>query len=172
MTYRLRLTKYAEVKPYSSNTANYPINFLEKTMLIWWNWLIGVTCSIIIFSLGMVIAPSFVQEKLFDAMFFSSAQMKTILSNSAVSYILFTYRVLGAVMVGWMISLLFILAGSFRQKQREGWYAVTGSIVVWFLLDSGVSISAGYWQNAVFNVVFFVLFIIPLAATFHRFSDA
>jgi hypothetical protein len=141
-------------------------------MLIWWYWLIFVTCSVIVFSLGMVIAPQFVQEKLFDVMFFPSAQMKTVLSNSAVSYILFTYRVLGAVMVGWMISLLFILAGLFRQKQRDGWYAITGSTVVWFLLDSGVSISVGYWQNAVFNVVFFVLFIIPLAATFHRFNDA
>ncbi len=140
-------------------------------MLIWWYWLIFVACSVITFSLGMVIAPNLVQEKLFDAMFFSSAQMQTILSNTAVSYILFTYRVLGAVMIGWMISLLFILAGSFRRGERNGWYAMTGSIVVWFLLDSGVSISAGYWQNAVFNLIFFVLFMIPLAATFNRFNE-
>lgn len=172
MTYRLRLTKYVEVKPYFGNTANYPINFPGETMLIWRYWLIGVACSIIVFSLGMVINPNLVQEQLFDDMFFSSAQMKTVLSNSAVSYILFTYRVLGAVMVGWMISLLFILAGSFRQGQRDGWYAITGSIVVWFLLDSGASISAGYWQNAVFNALFFVLFTIPLGATFYHFNDA
>jgi hypothetical protein len=141
-------------------------------MLIWWYWLIFAAFSVIVFSLGMVIAPNLVQEKLFDAMFFSSTQIQTVLSNTAVSYILFTYRVLGAVMVGWMISLLFILAGSFRRGQREGWVAMTGSIAVWFLLDSGVSISVGYWQNAVFNVIFFVLFIIPLAATFYRFNDA
>jgi hypothetical protein len=49
---------------------------------------------------------------------------------------------------------------------------MAGSIAVWFLLDSGFSILAGYWQNAVFNVVFFVLFFIPLAATFHRFNNA
>jgi hypothetical protein len=139
-------------------------------MLIWWYWLIFVTCSVIVFSLGMVIAPNLVQERLFDAMFFSSAQMQSILSNAAVSYILFTYRVLGAVMIGWMISLLFILVGSFRRGQREGWYAITGSIAVWFLLDSGFSILVGYWQNAVFNVIFFVLFIIPLAAISNRFK--
>jgi hypothetical protein len=144
---------------------------VNRQLDFWWYWLIIVASGVIVFSFSMVIAPNLVQQLLFDTMFFSSAQMQTIFGNTAASYILFMYRVLGAVMIGWMISLLFILAGSFRQGERQGWYAVTASIMVWFLIDSGFSISTGFWQNAVFNVIFFVLFIIPLAATYHHFND-
>ena len=144
---------------------------MNRQLYFWWYWLIVAACGVIVFSLDMIIAPNLVQQQFFDAMFFSSAQMQTVFSDTAALYILFIYRVLGAVMVGWMISLLFILAGPFRQGQREGWYAVTVSIMVWFLIDSGFSISTGFWQNAVFNVIFFVLFIIPLAATYRRFND-
>ncbi|NJL10955.1 MAG: hypothetical protein HC908_14390 [Calothrix sp. SM1_7_51] len=119
----------------------------------------------------MVIAPNLLQQLLFDVMFFFEAQMQTVFGDTATLYILFIYRLLGAVMIAWMISLLFILAGPFRQGQREGWYAVTASIVVWFLIDSGFSISTGFWQNAVFNTILFVLFLIPLAATYHHFHD-
>lgn len=136
---------------------------------LWWYWLVVVTCGVTIFSISLIILPDFMQL-FFNAMFFSLSQAHTTFGEVAYSYIKFLYGVLGAVMIGWSVTLLFIIARPFRRGQREAWYAITASVLVWFMLDSSLSISAGFWQNAVFNAIFLVLFIIPLAATYRNFQ--
>ncbi|MBW4687573.1 MAG: hypothetical protein KME40_21280 [Komarekiella atlantica HA4396-MV6] len=135
----------------------------------WWYWLIIATCGVTIFGISLVILPDFMQL-FFNAMFFSPLQAHTTFSNIAHSYIKFLYGVLGAVMVGWSVTLLFILVGPFHRGQREAWYAMTVSVLVWFMLDSSLSISTGFWQNAVFNTIFLVFFAIPLTATYMYFT--
>ncbi|BAZ53640.1 hypothetical protein NIES4103_63230 [Nostoc sp. NIES-4103] len=136
---------------------------------LWWYWLIIVTSGVTIFSISLVILPDFMQL-FFNAMFFSHSQAHTSFSEVAYCYIKFLYGVLGAVMVGWNITLLFILTGPFLRRQREAWYAMTVSVLVWFMLDSSFSMSAGFWQNAVFNTMFIVFFAIPLVATYRYFQ--
>jgi hypothetical protein len=136
---------------------------------LWWYWLVIVTCGVTIFSISLVILPDFMQL-FFNAMLFSSSQAHTTFGEIAYSYIKFLYGILGAVMVGWSVALLFILAGPFYRGQREAWYAITVSVLVWFMLDSSLSISAGFWQNAVFNTMFLIFFAIPLVATYRYFQ--
>ncbi|WP_193199869.1 hypothetical protein [Nostoc sp. MG11] len=136
---------------------------------LWWYWLVIVTCGVTIFSISLVILPDFMQL-FFNAMLFSSSQAHTTFDEIAYSYIKFLYGILGAVMVGWSVTLLFILAGPFHRGQREAWYAMTVSVLVWFVLDSSLSISSGFWQNAVFNTMFLIFFAIPLVATYRYFQ--
>jgi len=142
---------------------------MAQWMQFWWGWLVVVVCSVIIFNVGLVIAPNLMQQ-FFNVMFFSSSKAYTDFGNAATLYVEFVYGVLGAVMIGWMTTLLYILVGSFRSRQREAWWAIAAPIVVWFAVDSWLSISTGFWQNAVFNTLFLVLFIIPLAATYRYFN--
>ncbi|MBC8042814.1 MAG: hypothetical protein IAF08_05140, partial [Rhizobacter sp.] len=74
------------------------------------------------------------------------------------------------VIVGWSVALLLTLASSFRRREREGWNTLAASVGIWFTVDSTYSLISGFWQNAVFNVVFFVCFAIPLAATYSHFE--
>ncbi|QLE55896.1 hypothetical protein [Nostoc sp. TCL26-01] len=135
----------------------------------WWYWLIIVTCGVIFFSFSLIIAPDFMQI-FFDAIFFPASSTHTIFNEVASSYIKFLYGLLGAVMMGWSVALLYILLKPFCRQEDEAWYAMTASIVVWFIIDSSFSISTGFWQNAVLNMIFLLFFMIPLAATYQDFK--
>jgi hypothetical protein len=119
----------------------------------------------IAFSLGMVLAPGLLHQ-FFNSVLFATAQVPTDFDPAANAYIFFVYGILGAVMIGWMVALLFILLSGFRCKQRWAWYAIATSIVIWFAIDSSMSLVTGFWQNAAFNLVFLLAFSIPLVATY------
>jgi hypothetical protein len=97
-------------------------------------------------------------------MIYSSAARISEFGEPAVSYIRLVHAVLGAVMVGWGAALLFVLFGTFRENPSIGWKTVTGSVVAWFIPDTMFSLWSGFWQNAILNTVFMVLFAIPLIA--------
>lgn len=134
----------------------------------WWRWLLVVNLGVMLFGLCFVLIPDIMQD-LFDILFFSVSRANESFSAEAVRYISFIYGVLGAVMIGWAVALLFIIIGPFRRGEREGWNAVTSSIVIWFVIDTSFSLYSGFVANAVLNSVFFVLFAIPLAATYQHF---
>ncbi|AFY69927.1 hypothetical protein Pse7367_1639 [Thalassoporum mexicanum PCC 7367] len=139
--------------------------------IFWWWWLV-VSCGITIaFSLGMVLAPELLHQ-FFNQVLFASSQLPTDFDTAANDYIFLVYGILGAVMIGgWMIPIIFILVGAFRHKQRWSWLAIASSIGIWFAIDSAISVMSGFWQNAVFNVVFLLMFMIPLVATYGDFNS-
>lgn len=130
----------------------------------------AVTAGVVLFSLALIFLPG-VMQSFFNWMLFSGSRSNASFSDKAVSYLTFVYGVLGAVMIGWMVSFFFILIGPFRRGEREGWQTLTASITIWFVVDSTFSLSAGFFENAIFNILFFVLFIIPLAATYRFFHS-
>jgi hypothetical protein len=131
----------------------------------WWRWLVAVTGGVMVFSLSLILLPQTIQS-IFNPFFFPPS---TRFDADASRYINFLYALLGAVMIGWMVTVLFVLMGAFRRGERAAWNAVTLSIVTWYLIDSSVSILSGFAANAVLNTVFLALFIIPLAATYRQF---
>jgi hypothetical protein len=134
----------------------------------WWRWLLVVMIGVIVFALGFIFLPDVMQD-FFDKVIFAAPPVTDRFGDEAAHYIKFVNGVLGAVMVGWMTALLPILLRPFRRGEREAWNTVTLSIVIWFVTDSAFSLWMGFPQNAYFNVLFFVLFIIPLAATYRHF---
>lgn len=77
----------------------------------------------------------------------------------------FTLAVLGAVLVGWSLTLL----GATRVAQqlsgetgRSAWRWVAVALVGWFAIDSTLSILTGFPLNAVMNTVFLIAFVAPM----------
>ncbi len=89
--------------------------------------------------------------------------------TEAVAYISLVHAVLGAVMFGWGLALLFVVRGPFALGAKEGWRIVALSVAAWFIPDTAFSLWSGFWQNAVLNAVFLALFATPLAATYRVF---
>ncbi|MEA5619616.1 hypothetical protein VB711_17465 [Cronbergia sp. UHCC 0137] len=137
----------------------------------WWYCLVITTFGVAIFGLTLIIFPDFMQS-FFNGIFFHTSQVQTTFSEAANSYIKFVHGVLGAVMLGWSVIIFLVLLGSFRRVEGEAWWTITASIFIWLIVDSSFSISTGFWQNAVLNLIFFVCFIIPLAATYRDFFKA
>ena len=144
-------------------------NKMEKRFVFWWRWLVVATGAVLFFGLGMVVLPGPTQQ-LFNFIYLSSPHGNAIFGEAAVDYIKFVSAVLGATIFGWSIALLYVLFGSFRRGQIEGWRTITFSVGAWFIPDTAFSLWSGFWQNAVLNTILLCLFAVPLAATFGKFK--
>lgn len=141
-----------------------------KVSLFWWRWLLLTAGGVVLFSLSLIFLSGAMQT-LFHSLFFGSPNAEGRFDTETVRYITLMYAILGAVMIGWMISICFILLTSFRRGERGAWRAIALSIGVWFVLDSTFSIAIGFAANAVFNTGFLLLFALPLAVTYRTFHD-
>jgi hypothetical protein len=131
----------------------------------WQHWLTAVTVGVMLFGLVMVLAPGLTRLG-FSLLVYASPDRIAGFGDDAVAYIQLAHAVLGAVMFGWGTALLFIVLGPLRRAPREGWQMLAISVTAWFVPDTAFSLWSGFWQNAVLNLVFAILFAVPLAATY------
>lgn len=136
----------------------------------WRRWLMAVTGGVMVYSAALILLPT-VMQRLFDTLFFASPDLATQFGAEANAYIRFVYGVLGAVIIGWMVTFMSLLIGAFQHPQRSTWRTLTLSIAVWFVVDSGFSVAIGIVPHAIFNIGFLILFAIPLAATYRQLRD-
>lgn len=135
----------------------------------WRNWLLLVSSAVMLFGLSMILLPDAIQA-LFNVIAFQDMTgIEARFGAEAVHYIKFVYGVLGAVMFGWMIPILFILQTAFREGKTWAWLAISLSIGLWFIIDTTWSAYMGFWGNVALNIGFFILYLIPLAATARSF---
>jgi len=70
--------------------------------------------------------------------------------------------ILGGVMAGWAV-MIWLLADRFLARApTETKSIITISMLVWFPIDSIGSIASGAWLNAISNVAFLLMFLVPL----------
>jgi len=137
----------------------------------WWRWLLVFTFAVILFGLCLLFLPDVLQS-VFNSIIYGDAQATQAFGAEAVRYITFSFGISGAVMVGWMVLVLYMLYGSFRRGEAVGWNSIALSIGVWYVLDSAFSGLIGYPVNILLNTGFVIGFVIPLAATYRAFHPA
>lgn len=80
----------------------------------------------------------------------------------------FTIGVLGAVMIGWGVSVYGVIGTVFARSADGGdgavWRALTLGLAAWFVVDGAISLFLGPF-NVVANIVFLVAWLIPMLAT-------
>lgn len=76
----------------------------------------------------------------------------------------FSLGVLGAVSIGWSVTLLAAIQAAIQlgERGRSIWALVTAGATSWFVIDSPLSIATGYGLNAILNVVLLAAFLIPI----------
>ena len=72
------------------------------------------------------------------------------------------FMVLGAVMAGWTVMMIQIVRGPLREGSAWARSVLINSLVVWFVLDTGMSLALGFPLHALFNVPFALALAIPL----------
>jgi hypothetical protein len=77
-------------------------------------------------------------------------------------YLKLPFMVLGAVMAGWTVMMIQIVRGPLREGSAWARSVLISSLVVWFVLDTGMSLILGFPLHALFNVPFAVALAIPL----------
>jgi hypothetical protein len=139
---------------------------LEIPSKFWLNWLLAVTLGVMAFGLVLVLAPELTREG-FSLLVYADTERIATFGADAVAYISLVHAVLGGVMVGWGVALLFVVRGLFARGALEGWQIVAISVAAWFVPDTAFSLWSGFWLNA----LFIVLFAVPLAATYRVFHE-
>ena len=116
-----------------------------------------------LFGLILVIIPGFGLQG-FSLLIYSSTAHLDTYGPEAGAYISLLHAVLGAVMFGWGVLLMFLVRGPIRKGSRDAWNMFAVSLAAWFVPDTAYSLLSGFWQNAALNTGFALMLAIPLAA--------
>lgn len=114
-----------------------------------------------LFGLILVIMPSFTLQSFSLLVYASTAHLNTF-GPEAMAYISLVHAVLGSVMFGWGVALMFLALGPVRRGSKDAWRMFVVSLIAWFIPDTAYSLLSGFWQNAVLNTGFALMFAIPL----------
>ena len=110
----------------------------------------------LIASLGAHSATDFVWLWLFDLLRWPLDGHPAVFSNDTQA----VNAVLGGVMIGWGALMLTLAREDvFDERIRVGMQA---SLLLWFSTDSAGSLAAGLHGNVVLNILFLLVFLIPL----------
>ncbi|VXB62285.1 conserved membrane hypothetical protein [Pseudomonas sp. 8BK] len=115
-----------------------------------------------LFGLVLVVMPGFTLQA-FSLLVYASAAHLNTFGPDALAYISLVHAVLGSVMFGWGAVLMFLALGPVRRGNKEAWWMFVVSLLAWFIPDTAYSLLSGFWQNALLNVGFALLFAIALS---------
>jgi hypothetical protein len=138
----------------------------------WQRWLFVVGLFVIIFGLLMSFLS---QTGPFDLLF--NNQINPIFwggrtaPEEVVSFQGWIYGVLGATVAGWGITLAFIARYPFKNKEKWAWNCVTLGMLVWFIVDTAISLYFGVIFNALFNTFLLIAVMIPVTMSHKAFTD-
>ncbi|HEX2905506.1 MAG TPA: hypothetical protein VHO69_01500 [Phototrophicaceae bacterium] len=133
----------------------------------WQRWLLVGSLVVVVIGLGIALLN---QTPLF--MVFSRQVNPTFWDSldapaNVTTFLNWVYTLMGAVMAGWGINLVFLAAYPFRQRESWAWISIAVSMTVWYIIDTTVSLAVGFVFNAVFNTLLLVLVAgVPLAFTY------
>ena len=116
-----------------------------------------VLAAIGLYAVAMVVAGGTV-GRLFDALGFG-AETAGVPAGAPTDHVLLLQGVLGAVILGWVVLIAAVVRLGARSGLEGWWGAVSLSLVVWFVADTGFSLAVGSWQHALFNAAFAVVLV-------------
>ena len=133
----------------------------QKTIDLSCNILLGGIGLVVVLSLCMILPPH-LSISYFNTILFGHIGYPQTMSAEGTSYANFLYAVLACVMIGWMIPMIYLAHRPLRTGSTIAWKVIVLSLGVWFVMDSGISITLGYWQNAASNTALAIVLTIPL----------
>jgi hypothetical protein len=131
----------------------------------WFRWLQFATIGVILYGAGLIVMPGLTLD-FFSLIFFGgTGGFQARYSHEAIEYIKFIHGDLGSIILGWGVTFYLILSGPFRRAEMGGWAMLALPMAAWFVSGAVHSLYTGYRQNVIFNLVFLLLYAIPLMAT-------
>ena len=126
---------------------------------VWITWLQVILAVLLVYALVLVFAGS-VAGWMFTALGFGPPS--PVDSDGVGAYLKLPFMVLGAVLAGWSLMMIQIVRGPLRDGSNWALPVLIRSLVLWFVLDTGMSVVLGFPMHALFNVPFALALGIPL----------
>ena len=138
----------------------------------WQKWLFIVGLSLVIF--GLIL--SFFSQSAFMNFIFNN-QVNPVFWDSAIvpenssNFQTWIYGVLGALVSGWGIFISFVAYYPFKSKERWAWNCIATGIIVWFTIDTIITVHFGVNVNVYGNILILLLVLLPLLCTRKHFIN-
>lgn len=132
--------------------------------VFWRNWLNVWAWVVIVFGLvlagGGLDATDTVVEAAF-AIVGGGAPMEW------TPHLRFSVALMGAVTMGWGVTYhaLFMAVHRLGAEAAPVWRLATIGMIVWFVIDSTLSVAMGFWMNAVSNAGLAIGYLVPVLAS-------
>lgn len=129
--------------PDSSSAASPPV---DRSQLFWYRWLLGSSAFFVLFGIASAVVGSIPPASLWGewiAEHFFAGPMPA----AAQTMFDFMRGPLGGTMAALYVLQTALVAIPVRRGERWASIAIVLATVVWFCVDSGVSISHGAWFN-------------------------
>ncbi|MEX0905504.1 MAG: hypothetical protein WD604_08760 [Balneolaceae bacterium] len=137
----------------------------------WTKWLLFV--SILYVIAGLIIA--FLPDSLLFAFHTSAIEFVFFdgsMPEDANRLRSFLFGPLGATISGYFLMQAFIVRGPFQRREPWAWHAVLWPLLIWFTIDSGMSIYHGAFFNVwMLNIWTLFLVGLPLLMTRPAFKE-
>jgi hypothetical protein len=129
----------------------------------WRNWLNVWGVAVIVFGLVLAGGGLDLTDGAAEALF-------GILHPDPIAWtphLRFSVALMGAVTMGWGITFLalFMAAHQLGARAAPVWRLATVGALVWFAIDSGLSVATGFWLNAVSNTGLMIGYLVPVLAS-------
>ncbi len=136
----------------------------------WQRWLFLLGIVVAAFGIGMALLNGTAVFDLLDKQINPVFWDQEPLPEPAEAFQGFIYGVLGATMAGWGVFIAFIAHHPFRKRERWAWNCLLAGMLVWYIVDTLISINAQVYFNAAFNTALLLLVGLPLVFSRKHFE--
>lgn len=131
---------------------------------VWSVWLVVWCWAVVAF--GVLLVTAAIPQldgavRVLFVLFSGDPASASALDQDAVR---FGIGIQGALSIGWGLTILATI-GAANAAGASLWRALTGAVLVWFVIDSAISIATGFELNAVSNTVLVIAFLTPVLAS-------
>jgi len=141
-----------------------------KSFSFWQRWLLIVGIGVSAFGIMMALSSGTSLFDLFNRQIDPAFWGAGSVDHGAKEFQKWVYGVWGATIASWGIFLVFIAHYSFSKKEKWAWNCLVLGLLVWFVLDTFISLNYKVYFNAVFNTGLLILAGLPIVFTRKYFA--
>jgi hypothetical protein len=136
----------------------------------WQRWLIAVGIGVSVFGILMAISSGTPLFDLFNRQIDPAFWSTNAVDGAAKQFQHWIYGVWGATIAGWGIFLTFVAHFAFNKREKWAWNCMVVGLLVWFILDTSLSLNHKVYFNAIFNTALIIFAGLPLIFTRRDFD--
>jgi hypothetical protein len=135
------------------------------SFLFWQRWLLVVSVAITAFGVLMAFSSGTSLFEVFNRQINPAFWSGNAIDDATRKFQQWVYGAWGATIAGWGVVLTHIARYSFSKKERWSWNSLVFGVLLWFVLDTSLSLFHKVYFNGALNMVVFTLGIFPLLFT-------
>ena len=144
---------------------------MNRHALLFWSRLIQAAAVVVLGLSAMLLLAPALGEAFFYLVYFLQPASPVPVPAQVQGYIRFGNGIIGAVMLGWMVTVIVLARGPFLAGERYAWQAIAWPLALWYLVDTTFSLAHGVWGNVLLNTATALMFGIPLLGARRHFAD-